>query len=216
MTATTPAPARAILPAEKQSPANLVNMTGLTYGHFCVIERAGRTPRGLALWLCKCVCGNELAIEGAKLRSGHTTSCGCMKGKANRTHGMRGTPTHNSWCAMKQRCNYPKNDQYADYGGRGIRVCDRWNKSFEAFLADMGERPEGMTIERKDTNGNYEPGNCRWATMPEQQRNRRSTILVERGGITKCVKDWCDDLCLNVDRVYGRIRRGATPAEALR
>lgn len=116
---------------------------------------------------------------------------------------------------MKQRCNYPKNDQYAEYGGRGISVCLRWSESFENFLADMGERPDGMTIERNDTNGNYEPSNCRWATMPEQNRNRRSNINVERGGVTKCVKDWCNELGLNIDRVYGRIRRGMSPVEAL-
>ncbi|WP_284335421.1 hypothetical protein [Comamonas sp. NoAH] len=117
---------------------------------------------------------------------------------------------------MKQRCNYPGSDEYANYGGRGIKVCDRWNESFENFLADMGERPAGHTIERKDTNGHYEPLNCVWATMEQQQRNRRSTILIERNGVTKCVKDWCIELGLNPDRVYGRIRRGATPEEALK
>lgn len=133
----------------------------------------------------------------------------------NYRHGMKGTPTHNSWCAMRQRCAYPKHAQYAAYGARGIRVCERWS-SFENFLADMGERPDSMTIERIDTNGNYEPSNCRWATMPEQQRNRRTTIKVTRDGVTKCVRDWCIELGLNPDVVYGRIRRGAEPLEALR
>lgn len=130
-------------------------------------------------------------------------------------HGMKGTPTYNTWCAMKQRCCYKRNKQFADYGGRGIKVCDRW-MVFVNFLADMGERPNGMSIERENTDGNYEPGNCRWATMAEQQRNRRTTIKVERGGRIQCIKDWCDELNLNVDQVYGRIRRGAAPEEALR
>jgi hypothetical protein len=117
---------------------------------------------------------------------------------------------------MKQRCSDPRHAQFAYYGGRGITVCDRWRSSYEAFVADMGERPAGMTIERNDNDGPYEPGNCRWAPDAEQARNRRSTIKVERNGVTKCVKDWCAELGLNVDRIYGRIRRGETPQEALR
>ena len=117
---------------------------------------------------------------------------------------------------MKQRCNYVEGEGYEFYGARSITVCKRWEESFENFLADMGERPEGMTIERNYTNGNYEPGNCCWASMPEQQRNRRTTIKVDRDGKTQCIKDWCKELGLDLDRVYGRIRRGASPEEALR
>ncbi len=199
-----------------KSPSNFVEMAGRTYGHLTVVKRDGANKLQQARWLCTCVCGKSVTALGAKLRNGSTTSCGCMKGKANRTHGQRGTPTHNTWCAMKQRCNYAQSKQYPAYGGRGITVCARWNDSFENFLADMGERPKGMTIDRIDSDGNYEPKNCRWATDPDQQRNRRSTILVERNGVTKCVKDWCDELGLKPDAVYGRIRRGATPSEALR
>lgn len=149
------------------------------------------------------------------MTSGHTKSCGCIKGRHNLTHGMTKTGTYNSWSAMRARCHNPKTEGFSLYGGRGIKVCDRWN-SFESFLADMGERPEGMSIDRIDNNGDYEPGNCRWASMPEQQRNRRTTIKVERDGRSQCIKDWCDELGLNVDQVYGRIRHGQTPQEALR
>jgi hypothetical protein len=117
---------------------------------------------------------------------------------------------------MKQRCNYQKHEQFSLYGGRGIKVCKRWNDSFENFFADMGEKPPGATIERIDNDGDYTPKNCRWASDAEQARNRRSTIIVERNGVAKCVKDWCDELGLNADRVYGRIRRGEAPLEALR
>jgi hypothetical protein len=189
---------------------------GDSFGHLTVLSRAANDRFGRTQWNVVCQCGTEKVVALFRMTSGHTKSCGCIKGQANRTHGMKGTPTHNSWCAMKQRCNYPKHTQFAAYGGRGIRVCDRWNLSFEDFLADMGERPDGTTIERDDTNGHYEPGNCRWATMPEQQRNRRSTIKIERDGVTKCVKDWCDDLGIDADRVYKRIRRGVAPEEALR
>ena len=117
---------------------------------------------------------------------------------------------------MKQRCNYEAGIAYEAYGAKGIKVCDRWMESFENFLEDMGERPKGMTLDRIDSSGDYEPGNCRWATKKQQDRNRKSTILVTRDGVTKCVKDWCDELGLNVDQVYGRIRWGQTPEEALR
>ena len=189
---------------------------GSTFGRLTVKSRADNDKFERTQWNCICECGKEKVVALFRMTSGHTKSCGCIKGKANATHRMKGTPTHNSWCAMKQRCNYPSSNEYAYYGGRGIKVCDRWNEKFENFLADMGERPKGRTIERLDTNGHYEPGNCVWATMAQQQRNRRSTILIKRNGVTKCVKDWCDELGINPDKVYGRIRRGATPAEALK
>lgn len=138
------------------------------------------------------------------------------KGGARWPNPVRtGTPEHNTWCGMKQRCYYTNHAQFQYYGGRGIKVCDRWLNSFENFLADMGHRPEGKTIDRIDSDGNYEPENCRWALKSEQSRNRKSTINVTRDGMTKCVKDWCDELGLNVDRVYGRIRRGLSALEAL-
>jgi hypothetical protein len=183
------------------------------FGLLTVVSRAENDRFGRSRWNCRCECGNEHIAALFRMKSGHTKSCGCLKG-ADAKHGMRHTATYNSWCAMKQRCNYPGSDEYSNYGGRGIKVCERWN-DFATFLADMGERPEGHTIERKDTDGDYEPENCIWATMAQQQRNRRSTILVERNGVTKCVKDWCEELGLNPDVVYGRIRRGAAPEEAL-
>jgi len=115
---------------------------------------------------------------------------------------------------MRQRCNYSGHDSYPEYGGRGIKVCKRWD-DFANFLADMGEKPEGMTIERIDTNGDYEPGNCKWATMKDQNRNRRSTIYIDRNGVNLCVKDWADRLGINPDRIYQKIRAGMTPQKAL-
>ena len=185
------------------------------FGLLTVESRAANDRFGRTQWNCRCDCGNEHVAALFRMTSGHTKSCGCIRGAVAK-HRMKGTPTYNTWCAMKQRCNYPKGEQFPFYGARGIRVCDRWNASFTAFLADMGPRPAGMTIERDDNDGHYEPGNCRWAPESEQARNRRSTIKVEREGVTKCVKDWCDELGLHVDRVYARIRRGQVPSEALR
>ena len=186
------------------------------FGLLTVLSRAANDRFGRTQWNCRCDCGKEHVAALFRMTSGHTRSCGCIKGASSKHRG-KGTPTHNTWCAMKQRCNYPGSEQYAAYGGRGVKVCTRWSESFENFLADMGPRPAGMTIDRfPNRDGNYEPGNCRWATIDEQARNRSSTLFVEREGVTKCVKDWCDELGLHPDRIYGRIRRGMSPAEALR
>lgn len=199
------------------NPSNFNDLAGRTFSRLTVVRRGANTPSGQSRWECLCQCGNSRVVAGYHLTSGHTQSCGCAKVGARATHRMKGTPTHNTWCAMKQRCNYPASDEYAAYGGRGVKVCDRWNDSFEDFLADMGPRPAGKTIDRyPNRDGNYEPGNCRWATGDEQARNRSTTIFVERDGRRQCIKDWCVELGLNMDRVYGRIRRGATPQEALK
>lgn len=189
---------------------------GEKFSHLTVIARCGSDRFGRSLWRCYCDCGEPRIVALFRLRSGHTKSCGCIKGRSSHKHGMARTPTYNTWSAMKARCCNPSNDQFEHYGARGIKVCERWKASFEAFMADMGERPEGMTIDRIDNDGDYEAGNCRWAPETEQARNRRSTIKVERDGVTKCVKDWCDELGINVDRVYGRIRRGESPERAIR
>lgn len=121
---------------------------------------------------CLCECGERTTALLAHLRSGATTSCGCNARTHGHTRGGR-SPTYICWMAMRARCANPKDPGFGYYGGRGITVCDRWRGSFENFLADMGERPEGLTLDRVDNSGNYEPGNCRWATWSEQNLNRR-------------------------------------------
>lgn len=131
-------------------------------------------------WLCRCDCGNEVECSTSNLRTGNSKSCGCRNRDAvitrNTTHGLSKHPLYITWKNMRGRCYSPNRPDYPYYGGRGIRVCERWH-AFENFLADVGERPEGMTIERVDNARDYEPSNVIWASRTRQARNRRSTKL---------------------------------------
>ncbi len=163
--------------------AGRLDLSGEQVGRLVVTTRWRRckNKRREIQWLCHCSCGRKTWVFTVNLRRLHTLSCGCfladLTAKRSTTHGhTRGrtkSPEYRSWRAMIQRCTNPTNNRYSNYGGRGITVCPRWRDSFEHFLSDMGLRPNGQTLDRLNSDGNYEPGNCRWATASEQNRNRR-------------------------------------------
>ena len=161
------------------------NIAGQRFGRLLVIGFSGTSWRHEAMWLCVCDCGTVLVIGGIGLRSRKTKSCGCLRRevltatilKATAKHGhtrnYAQTSEYRAWRDAKSRCFNPKTIGYQNYGGRGITMCDRWRDNFEFFLADVGPRPHGLTLDRINNDGNYEPGNCRWATRKEQRKNQR-------------------------------------------
>ena len=190
-------------------------MTGQRFGRVLVLGPGGRqgtTPR----WRCVCDCGRELFVQGASLRTGRQQSCGCLKSETaatlHRKHGLTASPEARIWSTMKQRCMNPNNASFSEYGGRGIRVCDRWADSFESFLADMGPRPSPRhSIDRIKNDKGYEPANCRWATRSEQNSNTRRNVFVFDGAETVTLTEWARRRGVHVMTAWHRYQRGRLP-----
>lgn len=205
------------------TPSNFKNITGERFGRLVVIKREGSNSEWETMWLCQCDCGATKIIRGKCLRRGTTQSCGCLQlegsrnSKHNIVHGGTGSPEFVSWQSMRNRCNNPNDKDYPHYGGRGISICKRWNESFSAFLADMGTRPTPKhSIDRwPDNNGNYEPGNCRWATVKQQANNRRSNRWLVHNGKTMTLTQWSEATGILKTTIRERLRRGWSIACAL-
>jgi hypothetical protein len=192
----------------------------------CVeVKSSSRATRDYSkYYFCQCECGDAVSVHASKLNRGETRSCGCLSSETTTTrnfqhgHNKRGTRTkvYNAWCHMRQRCYNEKNKSYADYGGRGIRVCDRWIDSFENFLADMGEPPSaGHSIDRIDHEGHYEPGNCRWAAKVVQANNKRNNRLIYFAGEIKTLATWAREKGIEAETIGERLRRGWSIEKAL-
>lgn len=171
---------------------------------------------------CRCDCGDVRVYRLYSLRNGNTRSCGCLAkeeaGNGAKTHGMSKTSEYGIWRGMIRRCSNPNDEAWKNYGGRGIKVCERWRESFEAFFADMGKRPsDDHSIDRfPNNNGDYEPGNCRWATSMEQMRNTRVNRLIEYKGKRKCVAEWAEQYGVRPGILYVRLfKSGWTFEEAV-
>jgi hypothetical protein len=194
----------------------VIDLSGHRFGRLSVIKYVGLSQNNKAQFLCMCDCGNETTVLGNGLRVGDTKSCGCLQResviKKNFVHGMaprKNRPRiYTSYHNMITRCEDVKNNFYKNYGGRGIKICDRWH-DFENFLSDMGEPPsDDLTIERINNNGNYELSNCKWATMKEQNNNRRDTRFLEFYGLRKSLSQWSEITKIPRSTLRDRIYRG--------
>lgn len=182
--------------------------------HKSRLEVIGKDPNNPRRLICKCVCGSVKSIIAKSVTSNTTKSCGCLAREVisanSKTHGDSHTPTHRSWSAMMHRCRCSTSKDYARYGGSGITVCKEWD-SYERFKQDMGERPTGTSLDRLDTLGNYEPGNCRWASIKEQNMNRRNVQLYSLGGEWLTLKELCEELNAPFHRIQYRVQKVGWP-----
>lgn len=185
-------------------------MTGKRIGRLVVVGRAENSSQGQARWLCVCDCGNTNIVKGQDLRSGKTISCGCYKIEQQTKHGDHKEQLYRVWVSMKCRCNSKSNRWYHIYGGKGVSVFYEWEndyKKFKDWAIQSGYR-KGLTLDRIDVNGNYEPSNCRWITIQEQQYNKTSNVFIEIDGVTKTLTEWCKEYGVKMSTARGRIKRG--------
>lgn len=186
--------------------SKIVNIVGQRFGKWTALSWCD------GAWLCRCECGHQARVNGNKLRVGKSTCCvKCRR----RTHGKsKHNATYQSWKHMRRRCLNPTDEDFKHYGGRGIKICPQWS-SFSAFLTDMGEKPIGLTLDRRDNDGDYTPDNCRWATQKTQTRNQRRNRALAFKGRTQSLADWCEELNLSYFTVHHRLRSGWTIDAAL-
>lgn len=195
----------------------VVERAGARYGRLIVLHESKRND--VCAWLCVCDCGAQTVVVGNALRQGRTRSCGCL-GEENRLavitkHGFSKTPEYHTYRRMMARCTNVTDKSYKNYGGRGIKVCDRWHRKPENFLLDMGVRPANGSLDRIDNNGPYSPENCRWRTRTQQNRNSRRNTLITFHGKTMCISEWAEFLGINPYIISSRLSRGFSSSRAL-
>lgn len=181
----------------------LKDISGMTFGKLTV-KSFSEIKNGKAYWLCSCDCGTEKVIVGTSLRKGTTKSCGCLMVEVAKTHGKCGTKTYEIWKTMVQRCTNPNNKRYPRYGGRGITVSESW-RDYANFLRDMGEKPDGLSIDRIDNDGPYCKENCRWADDFTQARNTSKNRYIEFAGERLCLSQWAARIGINKRSLIARL-----------
>jgi hypothetical protein len=197
-----------------------LNLGNKQFGRLLVQEFVGNDKFGHSLWSCLCACGNTKVVSGDNLKRGLVKSCGCLNKELviermtthGQTSGGSATLIYKIWQGMLARCYNLHNKSYKDYGGRGIKVCDRWH-SFENFYEDMGDCPEGLSLDRKDNDGDYTPENCRWATNLEQANNKRSNAWYESNGNRKTLAQWARYLDIKPNTLWMRLNEYAWSEE---
>ena len=187
----------------------IIYPVGYRFGRLAILERVPVLATPYTHWKVRCDCGQEKVVTARHLRRGDTRSCGCLHKEIHRirlrTHGKSHTPTWNVWQSMLRRCETPSATYYRHYGGRGITVCQRWKK-FEHFLADMGERPPGLELDRINNDGNYEPKNCKWSSKYDQCNNRRCNRIIVFAGQRKTLSEWARSVGLRAGTLAGRLK----------
>lgn len=205
-----------------------IDITNNRYGKLVVLERTKKIS-GKTVWKCQCDCGNITYVLTSNLTCNRIKSCGCLRIEKllqrSITHNQRHTYLYEVWKAIRQRCKNPKHKGYHNYGGRGITICEEWDKSFQAFYDwayangystdNQKDEKLKLTIDRIDNNGNYEPSNCRWVDRKTQSSNTRIAKLITINGETKCIAEWCKKYNVYRNTFYARVKRGMSPEEAL-
>lgn len=187
-----------------------IDLAGQRFGRLLAVSKLPNSVfAGSASWICQCECGTELLVRSAMLRRGLTRSCGCLRKDTTRkrmqTHGLSKTPTYQIWAGMMGRCFVNSHSAFERYGGRGITVCDRW-LTFENFLNDMGERPDGLSLDRINNNGSYSPDNCRWTDVHTQLNNRRTSRFLTYQGRTQTHAEWERELGFGIGMIHNRLK----------
>lgn len=191
------------------------NIIGKEFGNLTVIRKNGKNKENRYIYECICTCGNIINTYKNQLDYGNRKSCGCVKSKSNVKHGMRGHRLYATWRGILNRTLNKKDKEYENYGGRGIKVCDRW-LDIKNFVEDMfPTHKNGLSIDRINNNGNYEPSNCRWATSKEQGINKRDTVLIELNGVVKPLTEWATIKKIKRATMYMRYRRGYSNEEII-
>lgn len=189
------------------------NLVGLKFGRLTVIDRAEKPKKvknTYAYWLCKCDCGEAVVVSSRGLKRGHTRSCGCLLKEIRTTHGMSKSALYNRWNEMRQRCNNSKDTSFPNYGARGICVCLEWDGNFQNFhdwAMNNGFSPD-LQIDRIDTDGNYEPANCRWISCQRNGRNKRNNVKATIGSETKTIVEWAELSGIQYKTLLARFRQG--------